>query len=97
MALQYTKEELEAIATRLQCCAVDAANEALTGEVFQDAKKRKCGWYKFKYLQAASNILKEYYPGGLYPFKKNLTIENTIAVEGDPYRSEEHTSELQSH
>jgi len=85
MALQYTKEQLEAIATRLQCCASDAANEALSGEIFQDASKKKCGWYKFKYLQAASNILKEYYPGGLYPFKKNLTIENTIAVEGEPY------------
>lgn len=85
MALQYTKEELEAIATRLQCCAADAANEALTGEIFLDAEKEKCGWYKFKYLQAASNILKGYYPGGLYPFTENLVIENTIPVEGEPY------------
>jgi hypothetical protein len=85
MALQYTKEELEAIATRLQCCAVDAANEALTGEVFQDAEKKKCGWNKFKYLQGASNILKNYYPGGLYPFTQNLTVENTIVAESTPY------------
>jgi len=78
MALRYTKDELEQISVRLQCCAVDAAKEALTAEMFLDREKNKCAWNKFKFLQRTSNILKEYIPGGLYTYQEPLAIENEI-------------------
>jgi hypothetical protein len=78
MALLYSKSELELIAQRLQCCAADAANEALAGEVFMDYAKKACGWNKFKFLKKASKILSEYVPGGIYTETGNLEVENTI-------------------
>ena len=81
MALLYSKSELEAIAQRLQCCAADAANEALAGEVFLDHAKKTCGWNKFKFLKKASKILSEYVPGGVYTDTGNFEIENTIDPE----------------
>lgn len=78
MALLYSKSELEAIAQRLQCCAAEAANEALTGEVFMDHAKKTCGWNKFKFLKKASKILSEYVPGGVNVFTEPFAVENTI-------------------
>lgn len=78
MALRYTKDELEKISVRLQCCAVDAAKEALTAEMFLDREKNKCAWNKFKFLQRTSSILKEYIPGGMYTYTEPFTIENEI-------------------
>lgn len=86
MALRYTKDELEKISVRLQCCAVDAAKEALTAEMFLDREKNKCAWNKFKFLQRTSSILKEYIPGGIYTYQEPLGIENTITpMLGETY------------
>lgn len=78
MALLYSKSELEAIAQRLQCCAADAAGEALTGEVFLDYAKKTCGWNKFKFLKRAVKILSEYVPGGTITSVAPFAIENII-------------------
>lgn len=78
MALRYTKDELEKISVRLQCCAVDAAKEALTAEMFQDSEKNKCAWNKFKFLQRTSKILKDYIPGGMYTYQEPFAVENEI-------------------
>jgi hypothetical protein len=78
MALLYSKSELEAIAQRLQCCAADAAGEALAGEVFLDHAKKTCGWNKFKFLKRAVKILSEYVPGGTVTSVAPFAIENTI-------------------
>lgn len=80
MALDYTKEELEAIALRLQCCAADAAHTAMGADMYLDEDKKTCEWNKYKYLKRVSGILREYIPGGIYSFRGPIEVENEIEV-----------------
>lgn len=83
MALGYTKEDLEKISTRLQCCAVDAAKEALTAEMFLDHVKKECAWNKFKFIQKTSDVLANYIPGGMSTYKNPYEIINVISTNLD--------------
>ena len=80
MGLDYSKEELEAIAVRLQCCAADAAHTAMGADMYLDEDKKTCEWNKYKYLKRVSGILREYIPGGIYSFRGPIEIENEIEV-----------------
>jgi hypothetical protein len=83
MALGYTKEDLEKISIRLQCCAVDAAKEALTAEMFLDASKKECAWNKFKFIQKTSDVLSKYIPGGMYTYENPYEIIEVIDTNLD--------------
>lgn len=84
MALNYSKQDLENISVRLECCAVDAAKEAFTADMYLDTEKKNCAWGKYKFLQRASNILREYVPGGQYTYEGLYEIEriNSIPFAG---------------